>query len=225
MVQSGRPHQIVTANPIMIMKGLEDSEYMAALQRAEMTVPDGAGVVWAASYAGEPVTERVAGFDLMHGLLRTGEQYGWRVFLLGSTPDVVAETARRLQQQYPGVTIAGYHDGFFGPEQDDQVVQTVRAAAPDLLFIARDANTQEIWIGRYKTALGVPVMMGVGGSFDIIAGKLKRAPKLFQKLRLEWFYRLIKQPARYRRMLALPKFVIKVIREKEKMTKRVSPLE
>lgn len=225
MVLSKRPHQIITANPIMVMKGLEEPDFMAVLRRAEMIVPDGAGVVWAARYAGEPVAERVAGFDLMHELLQAGEQYGWRVFLLGTTSEVVAEAAERLQRRFPGVTIVGYRDGYFGPEQDDEVVAEVRGASPDLLFVARDANTQDPWLDRYKSDLGVPVMMGVGGTFDIVAGRLKRAPKLFQKLRLEWFYRLIMQPTRYRRMLALPRFAIKVIRHKEMMTKRASPLE
>lgn len=219
-VQSRRPHHVITANPIMVMTALENPAYMSVMTSAELVVPDGTGVVWAAAKGGEPVRERVAGFDLLHELMKAGEHYHWKVYLLGSTSEVIQETARRLQLQYPGVVIAGYHDGFFGPAEDDEVVAEIVRAEPDLLFVARGADTQEPWICKYKEQLGIPVMMGVGGSFDIISGKSKRAPIAFQKLRLEWFYRLLKEPTRYKRMLALPKFAVKVLREKDTVTKR-----
>ncbi|MDO7906541.1 WecB/TagA/CpsF family glycosyltransferase [Paenibacillus sp. JX-17] len=218
-VQERRPHQVVTANPIIVMTGLDDPDYMSVLQSAELVVPDGAGLVWATGVAGSPVAERVAGYDLLHELMKVGEDYHWKVYLLGSTPEVIQETANRLQKIYPGVLIAGYRDGYFGHEQDQEVIAAIKAAQPDLLFVARGADTQEPWIGRYKQELGVPVMMGVGGSFDVISGRTKRAPKLFQKLRAEWLYRLLREPTRYKRMLALPKFAVKVLREKENMTK------
>ncbi|GGF87444.1 N-acetylmannosaminyltransferase [Paenibacillus albidus] len=218
-VVTREPHQVITANPIMVMAALNDPAYMNIMKSAELVVPDGTGVVWAAKYCNEPVVERVAGFDLLHELLRQGERYQWRIYLLGSTPEVIQETAKRLQLQYPGVTIAGYRDGFFGPEADEEVIREIVSKQPDLLFVARGADSQEPWIGKYKTRLGIPVMMGVGGSFDIISGKSRRAPKAFQKLRLEWMYRLLKEPTRYKRMLALPKFVLKVVREKDNVTK------
>jgi N-acetylglucosaminyldiphosphoundecaprenol N-acetyl-beta-D-mannosaminyltransferase len=124
-----------------------------------------------------------------------------------------------LALQYPGTTIAGYRDGYFGPDQDPEVINEIVKAAPDLLFVARGADTQEPWIAKYKDVLRVPVMMGVGGSFDVISGRTKRAPVAFQKLRLEWLYRLLKEPTRFRRMLALPKFAVRVLREKENLTK------
>lgn len=218
-VSNRKPHQVITANPIMVMAALDNPAYMKIMTSAELVVPDGTGVVWAAEKGGDPVKERVAGFDLLHELLKAGEARGWRVYLLGSTPEVIQETANRLQLQYPGVTIAGYRDGFFGPEADDEVISGIVAARPDLLFVARGADTQEPWIAQHKERLAVPVMMGVGGSFDVISGKSKRAPIVFQKLRLEWFYRLIKEPTRYKRMLALPKFALKVSREKDTVTK------
>ncbi|WP_211749621.1 WecB/TagA/CpsF family glycosyltransferase [Paenibacillus sp. Marseille-Q4541] len=220
-VRSGQAHQVITANPIMVMTALDNPEYMKVMQSAELIVPDGAGVVWAANYCGTPVAERVAGFDLLHELLRVGETYGWRVFLLGSTPEVIQETASRLQKQYPGVVICGYRDGFFGADQDEEVIAQIREAAPDLLFVARAADNQEPWIGAHKQTLGVSVMMGVGGSFDIISGKSKRAPVAFQKMRAEWLYRLLREPTRAKRMLALPQFAMKVMREKENVTKQV----
>ncbi|WP_422658598.1 WecB/TagA/CpsF family glycosyltransferase [Paenibacillus sp. EC2-1] len=218
-VKSGRPHQVITANPIMVMTALDNPEYKTMMQNADLIVPDGTGIVWAANVGGDPLNERVTGFDMLHELMKVGESYRWKFYLLGTTPEVIQAAAERLQMQYPAAVIAGYRDGFFGPEQDDEVIEEIRAVSPDLLFVARGADTQEPWIARYKERLGVPVMMGVGGSFDIISGKSKRAPKVFQKLRLEWFYRLLREPFRAKRMLALPKFAVKVLREKEKVTK------
>ncbi|WP_036708402.1 WecB/TagA/CpsF family glycosyltransferase [Paenibacillus pinihumi] len=219
-IQQRRVTQVITANPIMIMMALESPDYYRVMEQAELIVPDGAGVVWAAGYVGMPVKERVAGFDLLHRLMQVGEEKRWRVYLLGTSQEIIEETASRLQQKYPLVQIAGYHNGFFGEAEDEEVIAKVKEAGPDLLFVARAANNQEPWIYKHKEALGVPVVMGVGGSFDIISGRLKRAPLIFQKLRLEWLYRLIQEPRRYKRMLALPKFVVKVVREKENVTKR-----
>ncbi|MNJ62057.1 putative N-acetylmannosaminyltransferase [compost metagenome] len=139
--------------------------------------------------------------------------------MLGASPEVVQETAKRLKAQYPRTEIVGYRDGYFGLEQDDEVIEEIRRTSPDLLFVARGADTQEPWIAKYKHRLAVPVMMGVGGSFDVISGRTKRAPKVFQKLRLEWLYRLLKEPTRFRRMLALPKFVVRVLWERGNLTK------
>ncbi|MFE4712096.1 MULTISPECIES: WecB/TagA/CpsF family glycosyltransferase [unclassified Paenibacillus] len=218
-VQSRTPHQVITANPIMVMAALDDPAYMKIMQSAELVVPDGTGVVWAANYCHQPVAERVAGFDLLHELLHAGEKYNWKVYLLGSTPEVIQETASRLKSRFPGIVIVGYRDGFFGLAEDDGVIADILEAAPDMLFVARGADSQEPWIAKYKSRLAVPIMMGVGGSFDVISGKSRRAPVAFQKMRIEWLYRLLKEPTRYKRMLALPKFAIKVMREKDKVTK------
>ena len=218
-IKKGKPQQIITANPIMIMTALEQPAYMQVMKNAELLVPDGAGLVWAASTCGQPVAERVAGYDLLHRLMDRGQTLHWKVYLLGSTPEVIQATATRLKSLYPRTVVVGYRDGFFGPDQDAEIIAEIRNLAPDLLFVARGADTQEPWIGTYKQELGVPIIMGVGGSFDVISGKTKRAPKLFQKLRLEWFYRLLKEPTRYKRMLALPKFALKVLKDKENVVK------
>jgi N-acetylglucosaminyldiphosphoundecaprenol N-acetyl-beta-D-mannosaminyltransferase len=216
-----RPTQVITGNPIMVMAALERPDYYRVMEQAELIVPDGAGIVWASRIAGDPAPERVAGFDLLHELMREGERRRWSAYLLGARQDVVGEVARRLQERYPLVRIAGFRNGYFGPEEDAAVVAAIREAAPDLLFVARDAlTTQEPWIARYKHELGVPVMMGVGGSFDVIAGRTKRAPVLFQKLGMEWFYRLLRQPARAGRMAALPRFALKVLRAGKKLAER-----
>nr|WP_036653024.1 WecB/TagA/CpsF family glycosyltransferase [Paenibacillus pini] len=219
VINSRQPHQVITANPIMVMKALEEPAYMQIMKNAELLVPDGTGVVWAADKIGTPVQERVAGFDLLHELMKVGESYQWKVYLLGSTPEVIQAAAERLHLQYPGVTISGYRDGYFSADQDAEVIAGIREAAPDLLFVARSADTQEPWIAQYKDQLQVPLMMGVGGSFDVISGKTKRAPIMFQKMRAEWLYRLMSEPTRYKRMLALPQFAVKVMRDKGNMTK------
>lgn len=213
------PHQVITANPIMVMAALRDPKYMRMMKEAEIIVPDGAGVVWAAGYVGNPVAERVPGIDLLHELMREGEARGWRVYMVGASDEVIQAAADKLRQSYPGIELAGFRNGYFGDKEDDAVIEEIRAAKPHILLVGRSADKQEPWIGKYKAQLGVPVMMGVGGSFDVLAGKLKRAPVLFRKLRLEWFYRLLQEPWRYKRMLELPKFALKVIREKENVQK------
>ncbi|MCY9666827.1 WecB/TagA/CpsF family glycosyltransferase [Paenibacillus alginolyticus] len=219
VIEQRQPHQVITANPIMVMAAQEDPAYLSMMQRAELIVPDGTGVVWAAKYVGEPVVERVPGYDLIHELMKVGESKGWKVYLLGASNEVIQAAAEKLRTTYPGIKLVGVRDGYFKDEQDAEVIQDILDAAPDILLVGRSAANQEPWIGKYKQQIGVPVMMGVGGSFDVLSGKLKRAPVLFQKLRLEWFYRLMQEPWRYKRMLLLPKFALKVMRDKEKVTK------
>jgi N-acetylglucosaminyldiphosphoundecaprenol N-acetyl-beta-D-mannosaminyltransferase len=218
-IENRVPHQVITANPIMVMSAIEDRNYLAIMQQAELIVPDGAGVVWAANYVGQPVAERVAGYDLLHELMKMGEPRGWKVYMLGASTEVIEAAAGKLTSMYPAIQMVGCRNGYFGEEQDADVIQDIVRAAPDLLLIGRSADKQEPWIAKYKHQLQVPIMMGVGGSFDVLSGKLKRAPVFFRKLRLEWFYRLLQEPWRYKRMLTLPKFAVKVIREKENVTK------
>ncbi|WP_261303458.1 WecB/TagA/CpsF family glycosyltransferase [Paenibacillus andongensis] len=219
VIEQRQPHQVITANPIMVMAAQEDPAYLSMMQRAELIVPDGTGVVWAANYVGEPVVERVPGYDLIHELMKVGESKSWKVYLLGASNEVIQAAAEKLRTTYPRIKLVGVRDGYFKDEQDAEVIQDIVDAAPDILLVGRSAANQEPWIGKYKQQISVPVMMGVGGSFDVLSGKLKRAPVLFQKLRLEWFYRLVQEPWRYKRMLLLPKFALKVMRDKEKVTK------
>ncbi|WP_168123986.1 WecB/TagA/CpsF family glycosyltransferase [Paenibacillus sp. HB172176] len=217
-IEEGKLTHVVTANPIMVMSALENPEFARVLRQADLIVPDGAGVVWAAKVGGDPVAERVTGFDLMHRLLEQGEKRKWRVYLLGTTQEIIESAAETLQLQYPQVRIIGYRNGYFGPDQDEEIVEEIRELKPHLLFIARGMEKED-WNVAYKERLNVPFIMGVGGSFDVVSGKLKRAPVLVQKLRIEWLYRLIQEPKRYKRMLALPKFVVKVLRNKDNVTK------
>ncbi|MBD8498233.1 WecB/TagA/CpsF family glycosyltransferase [Paenibacillus arenosi] len=215
-----RPTHVITANPIILMNAIENERHMRIMEQADIIVADGTGIVWAADYIGDPLRERVTGFDLLYELMKQGNEKGWKVYMLGAAPEVVEAAASRLQQLYPGIQIVGCRDGFFTEKEDEAVINEIIQAQPDLLFVARGAETQEPWIARYREQLNVPIMMGVGGSFDVISGKLKRAPKWMRSLRLEWFYRLIKEPWRYKRMLALPRFVWKVVRDKGKVKKK-----
>lgn len=217
-IEEGRLTHVITANPIMVMAALDNPEFARVMKKADIIVPDGAGVVWAAKVGGDPVAERVTGFDLMHRLLEQGEKRHWRAYLLGTTQEIIEAAAEKLQLQYPQVRIVGVRNGFFGPDEDEAIVEEIRELKPHLLFVARGME-KEAWNAEFKERLGVPFIMGVGGSFDVVSGKLKRAPVPFQKLKLEWLYRLLQEPSRYKRMLALPKFVVKVLRNKENVTK------
>lgn len=218
-IERGIAQQVVTANPIIFMTGFESPSYMRMLREADLVVPDGTGLVWAAGYVGQPVAERVAGYDLMHELMKVGTGRAWKVYLLGASPESVKSAADKLKELYPGIPIVGCRDGFFKDEEDEEVISDIVAQAPHILLVARSVLNQDVWIAKYRDRLRVPVMMGVGGSFDVLSGRLKRAPILFQRLRLEWLYRLLQEPSRYKRMLVLPKFALKVIREKEIVTK------
>lgn len=206
--------QVVTINPIMIMDALKEPSYMSSMLKADLIVPDGTGVVWAAERKGTPVAERVPGFDLLHELMDAASSKSWRVYLLGASDEVIQEARATLAKQYPGVQFVGCRNGYFTDAEDQEVIADIRAKQPHMLFVGRSALTQDSWIAKYRDQLMVPIMMGVGGSFDVISGRLKRAPKLWQKLRLEWLYRLILQPWRFKRMLALPRFVLKVRRDR-----------
>ena len=216
-IDERRLTQVITANPIMLMAALAKPKYMEMMRRAELIVPDGTGIVWAAKYLGQPVVEKIAGIELLQQLLNVGETKGWRVFLLGASPETIEITADKLKKRYPLIQFVGVRDGYFSPEEDNQVIQQIREAAPDILFVGRSADNQDTWIDRYKEQLQVPVMMGIGGSFDVLSGKLKRAPKWFIRFHLEWFYRLLQEPWRYRRMLLLPQFVLRVMKDKGKL--------
>lgn len=222
-IESRNSHRVVTGNPIMLMVGLDNPSFHRTLATADLVVPDGAGVVWAARKVKQPVQERVAGFDLMHELLREGERHQWSVYLLGASADIIQTAYEKLKEQYLGVRFVGYRDGYFTDQEDAEVVAAVRAANPDLLFVARSTMNQEPWIEKYQSELGVPFIMGVGGSFDVVSGKLKRAPAVFRKLGLEWFYRLLQEPSRFKRMLVLPQFALKVIKDGDKVLKQNNP--
>jgi N-acetylglucosaminyldiphosphoundecaprenol N-acetyl-beta-D-mannosaminyltransferase len=213
-VVSGTPHQVVTVNPEFIVTAQSDDDFRRVLNASALALPDGVGLLWAARFLGRPLQERVTGTDTMQRLAALAAQKDYSLFLLGAAPGVAVETAARLCETYPGLRIVGTHAGSPALEEEDEIVRMIQRAKPDILFVAYGAPQQDKWIARNLERLGVPVAMGVGGAFDFISGRTKRAPRWVQRLGLEWLHRLCHEPWRWRRMLALPKFVWLVLRER-----------
>jgi N-acetylglucosaminyldiphosphoundecaprenol N-acetyl-beta-D-mannosaminyltransferase len=213
-VQSGSPHQVVTVNPEFIVAAQSDHDFRSILNASSLALPDGVGLLWAARFFGHPLQKRVTGTDTVQRVAALAAQQGYSLFLLGAAPGVAVATAARLCEAHPGLRIVGTHAGSPALEEEDKIVRTIQRARPDVLFVAYGAPQQDKWIARNLERLGVPVAMGVGGAFDFISGRAKRAPRWLQRLGLEWLHRLLHEPWRWHRMLALPKFVWLVVRER-----------
>ncbi|WP_376792021.1 WecB/TagA/CpsF family glycosyltransferase [Thermoflexus sp.] len=207
----GGAHQICTVNPEFVMHARRNLPFFQVLERADLNVPDGVGLLWAGRILNQPLRERVPGVEFMEALAARAAERGWRIFLLGAAEGVAARAATALRSRYPGLTIAGTFAGSPRPEDAPEILERLRTAQPDLLFVAYGAPQQDLWIARYQPELRIPVAMGVGGAFDFIAGVVPRAPRWMREHGLEWLYRLIQQPWRWRRMLALPRFVLAVL--------------
>ncbi|MFC2029534.1 WecB/TagA/CpsF family glycosyltransferase [Chloroflexota bacterium] len=213
-VDSGQPHQIITLNPEMLVTAHDNDAVRAILNLGDLNVPDGVGLMLAARLLGHPLQERVTGSDGIYRLSAHCSQRGYRPFYLGAAQGVADIVAERLESANPGLQVAGTHSGSPRPEDEADVIARVRADSPDLLFVAYGVPAEETWIARNRERLGVPVMIGVGGSFDFIAGVAKRAPAWMRRAGLEWLYRLFSQPWRWRRQLALPRFAWLVLRQR-----------
>ena len=213
-VAGRQPHQIITLNPEMLVAACDDPQLRQVLNSADLNVADGVGLMAAARWLGHPLRERVTGSDGIYRLSEHCARRGYRPFFLGAAGGVAEVAAGRLSARYPGLEVAGAYVGSPCAEDEDDVVSRVRAAAPDLLFVAYGVPAEERWIARNRDRLAVPVMIGVGGAFDFVAGVARRAPPWMRQAGLEWLHRLIRQPWRWRRQLALIRFVILVIRSK-----------
>jgi N-acetylglucosaminyldiphosphoundecaprenol N-acetyl-beta-D-mannosaminyltransferase len=198
---------IVTANPEIVMYAREHDDYARLIdERADMVSADGIGVVKGAAMLGTPLPERVTGYDLMTNLLAWGSEEKMRVYLIGAKADVNEAAVARVQRDYPDLTVVGARDGYFDLS-DQKVLADVIAAEPDMVFAALGFPKQENFLNEVKKQLPGAILMGVGGSFDVLSGKAKRAPKLVQNMHMEWLYRLAKQPSRIGRMAVLPQFL------------------
>ncbi len=205
---------IYTPNPEIIMAAYQDESFRKILNEADLCTPDGIGVVYGSRMLKNPVPERVPGFDLTCHLLESIAKTGEGVFLFGAKPGVAEIAKKNLEEKYPGLLVSGVHDGYFKEEDEADIVKQINASGAKLLLVCLGAPKQEKWIAKHKDALKVNLCMGVGGSLDVFAGTAKRAPALFIKLNLEWFYRLCKQPSRIGRFMALPKFILTVAKER-----------
>ena len=220
LVDRGGAHQFATVNPEFIMAAQRDEDFRTVLAHTALNVPDGVGVVWAARRRGVWLRERVAGVDLMQALCALASRRRWRVFFLGAQPGVAELTAAQMVMRYPGLTVAGTYAGTPQREEELAIAARVRAGRPQLLFVAYGAPAQDKWLFRnlpllLPTADARPGLlgMGVGGAFDFIAGVQKRAPQWLQRAHLEWLYRLIRQPWRWRRQTALLRFAVSAMLE------------
>lgn len=214
MVASGLHHQVATVNPEFIMVAQQHDEFRNVLNSTSLSFADGIGVVWASRVLGHPLPERIPGVDVVDRLCALAAEDGLSVFLLGAAPGIAEEAARRLQLRYPRLIVAGTFAGSPKPEDDEAICEIVKKTQPDILFVAYGAPKQDLWIARNQSRLRVAVAMGVGGSFDFIVGKSVRAPNILQSLGLEWLHRLFREPRRWKRMLALPRFAFAVFWEK-----------
>jgi N-acetylglucosaminyldiphosphoundecaprenol N-acetyl-beta-D-mannosaminyltransferase len=210
-IANGRPCQLVTVNPEFVMAAQSDDRFRRIINDSALALPDGVGVWWASRRLGRPLPERIPGVDLVERLAALSAVKGYRLYFLGAMPGVADKAVEALRARHPGVVVAGTYPGSPQPEDEADIVVRVRATQPHVLFVAYGAPAQDHWIARNLDRLEVPVCIGVGGSFDYIAGVHPRAPHWLRQLGLEWLHRLFTQPRRWRRMLALPRFAWRVL--------------
>lgn len=209
-------YQICTVSPEFVMIAQQDAAFMRVLHESDLNVADGVGLLFAARYLGRPLPERVTGSDGVPLIAARAAREGWRLFLLGSAPGIAEQAAERLAEQNPGLQVAGTYAGSPAPGEAEDIIARVNASGADILFVAYGAPRQDRWIADYRDRLDVRIAMGVGGTFDFIAGIVPRAPQWMRRFALEWLFRLYKQPWRWRRMLRLPRFVWAVLRHRER---------
>jgi len=203
-IASGRPHQIATVNADFCVKAWDDPELRHILRSADMLTPDGMPLVWGARLLGVPLEGRVTGADLVPAMAQRGAEEGWRFYFLGAGPGIAARAAEALRQRHPGLQVVGVYSPPLSSvvEMDEQIVARIRDLRPDVLLVAFGNPKQEKWIHMHARELGVPVSIGIGGTFDLIAGATRRAPAWMQRAGLEWLYRLLQEPRRlWRRYL------------------------
>jgi len=206
----GGKSYIVTPNPEIVWMARRDRALSAAINGAGLVLPDGIGIVLAARILGTPLRcGRVPGIDFVAALFEKTAAAGGRVFLLGAKPGIAQEAGKKLAEKYEGLVISGAEDGYF--TEDGPVINLINASGSDLLLVCLGAPKQELWMAENSGLLDVPLCIGLGGALDVFAGRVKRAPAVFIKLGLEWFYRLIREPSRIKRMIKLPLFVLAVI--------------
>ena len=200
------PHLVATPNPEIVQIAEKDPEFAGILAGAALVLADGVGVIHAAKILGRPLKGRVPGIEFASALMEHMAGTGRRLYLLGAKPGVAEMAAANLQAKYPGLVICGTHDGYF--KEDGPVVQAIRDSGAEAVFVCLGAPKQEKWIAANGAATGAKLLVGLGGSLDVFAGTVKRAPEAFQKLGMEWFYRLCTQPSRIGRMAKLPLFLV-----------------
>ncbi|MDO4281914.1 MAG: WecB/TagA/CpsF family glycosyltransferase [Peptococcaceae bacterium] len=212
--REGGAHQVVTANPEILDNASRNASLRALINRAALVTADGQGVLLAGRILGTPFPARVTGIELAEALCKESARRDLALYFLGAEPGVVDEAAANMRAKYPGVCIVGTHHGYFRNEGPAAVIADIKQAAPDVLLVGMGSPYQEHFIDEHLAATGAKVGIGVGGSFDVLSGRVERAPEIFIRLKLEWLYRIASDRKRWKRALALPRFVIKVLRQK-----------
>ena len=218
-IESGdKGRSVFTPNSEIIMMAYRDEKFRDLLNSSDLLTADGIGVVYASKIVKNPIKERAAGYDIACDTLDKLSKKGGSVYLFGSKPGVAEKAGETITRKYPGIKIAGYSDGYFNEEKEQTIIENIQRANPDLLFVCLGAPKQEKWIAEHKSNLNAGVCLGIGGSLDVFAGTVKRAPEFFTKHGIEWLYRLMKQPSRFVRMLDLPRFGFKVLMKGRKFS-------
>lgn len=216
---------IYTPNTEIVMEARKDEELKSILNQGDIVIPDGIGLVYASRIKKKPLPERVTGFDLSLELINLSDKFGYSLFFLGGEEGIANEAKIKVEENYPNVKIVGTNNGYFkgahigysGHEEEKEVIRKINDANTDILFVGFGAPKQEKWIQQNKDKLNCKIIIGNGGTVDVLAGKVKRAPEIYQKLGLEWLYRLIKDPKRIKRQISLPLFILAVLFSKEKV--------
>ncbi len=195
-IADGRPHQHVVVNVDKLVKAARDPQLRRIINDCALVNVDGMPVVWASRLLGRPLKQRVTGVDLFDALMHRAAERGWRVFLLGAEEAIVQEVHRRYAERLPALQFAGVRNGYWAPEEEEAVVAQIEASRADLLFVAISSPKKERFLGQHQARMRVPFAMGVGGTFDVAAGKVRRAPRWMQNAGLEWFFRFLQEPRR-----------------------------
>ncbi|MEH6942741.1 WecB/TagA/CpsF family glycosyltransferase [Bacillus sp. JJ722] len=211
-MEEGKKSTIIAVNPEKVMAAEKNEQLRELINNSTYGIPDGVGILLASKLKKGTITSRVTGVDMMDHLLAFAAKKGYRVFLYGAKEEVVSQAKVKIEEKYPEIIISGYENGYV--QDPTQVINKINEAKADLLFVAMGSPKQELWIREHMNSVSAKVFQGVGGSFDVFAGHVKRAPAFYRNLGLEWFYRLMKEPKRIKRQLALPKFLLKVVRSK-----------
>jgi N-acetylglucosaminyldiphosphoundecaprenol N-acetyl-beta-D-mannosaminyltransferase len=210
-IASGEGMRIVTVDALATLRSRSDSGYASIVRSSDLVLPDGAGLIWALKFLGSPIQERLPGVEFVDHLCRQAAGEEWPVFFLGGRPEVGRRAAERLREKYPELIIAGCRDGFFRNEESDRIAEEIRDSGARLLFVGLGVPRQEYWIASHRNLLGAVAAMGIGGSLDVLSGRLRRAPRIWQRLGLEWLYRVAQEPWRWKRVVRLPAFVLLVL--------------
>jgi len=206
-------HYVVTPNPEIVEICRESGEAKKVINGADLVLADGIGIIYGAKLLKTPLKGRVPGIEYAQKLMKVMAERGKTLFLLGAKPGVAEQAAEKLCERYPGLQIVGTHDGYF--KEDEGVIAEIRASGADVVFVCLGAPKQELWMAKNGNTTGARLLLGLGGCLDVFSGNVKRAPAIFCKLGLEWFYRLLTNPSRIGRMMKLPLFLVHVMREKK----------